>query len=118
MQQLAIASVLPQTWSTPLEPAKGLQTGTIFQELDLPFYMADAQGSVLSEDSPATESYAKRFSLYDCMLYLDTHPADPEALKYYEQLAGHPYASWKESPLPWEGGDAACGAMKDSYNSL
>ena len=118
MQQLAIASLVPQTWSTPLEPLHALKTGTIFQDLDLPFYCADQIPASLSKDSPDAEIYAKRFAIYDCMLYLDTHPADPEALSYFEQLSGHPYASWKDDTLPWGGGDAKCGAMKDNCNSL
>ena len=118
MQTLAIASVPPQTWSTPLEPIQGLKTGTIFQELDLPFYLADKADYSLPKTPADAETYARRFAIYDCLLYLDTHPADPEALSYYEQLSGHPFASWKDDTLPWGGGDAKCGAMKDNCNSL
>jgi len=118
MQQLAIVSVLPQTFSTPMDPVEGLKTGTIFRELNLPFYLADETVPSLPKDPAETEIYAKKFALYDCMLYLDTHPSDPEALSYYEQLSGHPYASWKDDTLPWGGGDAKCGAMKDNCNSL
>jgi len=118
MQQLAIASVPPQTWSTPQDPVKALKMGTIFQELNLPFYLSDESSHPLPKNEEDTVNYAKRFAIYDCMLYLDTHPSDPEALSYYEQMSGHPYSSWMDDTLPWGGGDAICGAMKDNCNSL
>lgn len=36
---LAIATIPMQQWETPYEPKKGLQQGTIFPSLDLPFYV-------------------------------------------------------------------------------
>lgn len=118
MQQLAIASIPIQNWRPPEEPVKGLKMGTIFQELNLPFFLSDESCQPLPKDLEDAEKYAKRFAIYDCMLYLDTHPADPEALAYYEQMSGHAYASWESDTLPWGGGDAKCGAMKDNCNSL
>lgn len=38
---LAIASVPVQSWGAIYEPQKALLIGTIFQDLDLPFYMAE-----------------------------------------------------------------------------
>lgn len=37
--QLAIATVPIQPWVTPYEPAKALKQGTIFPNLDLPFFI-------------------------------------------------------------------------------
>lgn len=67
------------------------------------------------------------FAVVDIMLYLDTHPEDEEALKYFNYYAEqrkaalHAYAEkygpltidtarpgnywdWSDVPLPWEGG--------------
>lgn len=67
------------------------------------------------------------FAVADIMLYLDTHPKDEEALKYFNYYteqrkeALHAYAEkygpltidtarpsnywdWSDVPLPWEGG--------------
>lgn len=35
---LAIATVPEQPWITPYEPEKGLKQGTIFPNLDMPFF--------------------------------------------------------------------------------
>lgn len=70
--------------------------------------------------------YEVGFSLDDILLYLDTHPKDMTALKYYQRLKSeyqeltHLYAthygplwakdvyndkyySWVNKPMPWEG---------------
>lgn len=72
----------------------------------------------------------------DMQLYLDTHPSDSDAIDYFNQCsellrtakrtyeasygpftacAGVPYENrfnWIDTPMPWEGGEAACGRMK------
>ena len=37
--QLAIATIPMQPWVTPYEPAKALKQGTMFPNLDLPFFV-------------------------------------------------------------------------------
>lgn len=71
--------------------------------------------------------YEVDFALDDCVLYLDTHPFDKQALEYYEnykkmkkqavaeytRLYGPltsddvnvcNYWAWVKNPWPWEGG--------------
>lgn len=71
--------------------------------------------------------YETGFALNDTTLYLDTHPCDKEALKYYsmmqkaykqahweytslygplraEDVKAEKYWTWGESPWPWEVG--------------
>ena len=105
--QLAIASVLPQEWRQLYEEMTALKIGTIFRELNMPFYLAEELvGSEKMKTSGTTgvEEYAKRFAAYDALLYLDTHPQDQKALDYYKQVHGKAYEPWNGQPLPWEGG--------------
>lgn len=71
--------------------------------------------------------YESGFALDDVLLYLDTHPCDQEALRYYQyvrtlrkealeayncqfgpltkdQVNDTNYWNWVDSPWPWEGG--------------
>lgn len=106
--QLAIASVLPQEWGNLYDEAVALKIGTIFQELNMPFYLAEE--SIETEKmknaclAAGEEAYAKKFAAYDALLYLDTHPKDQKALDYYRQVSGKEYEPWNMEVLPWEGG--------------
>lgn len=50
--QLAIASIPCQKWKSVYEPAAALRKGTIFPELNLPFFMADD-----TEEIPAGQGF-------------------------------------------------------------
>ena len=79
------------------------------------------------EDQMLKNVYETGLALDDAALFLDTHPADREAMNYYRyvqrmnQEAIHAYEqaygplminqgtsdnwSWVKSPWPWEGGE-------------
>ncbi|WP_181995768.1 spore coat protein CotJB [Clostridium sp. AM58-1XD] len=107
-EHLAIASVPCQEWGPLYPEGRALKVGTIFEDLNKPFFAADgAVGE--TETTPATAiggmlknspivSAADRernellqkidetsFVLDDLILYLDTHPEDKEALKLYNE---------------------------------
>ena len=97
--ELAIASVPMQTWGEIYDPDTALKKGTIFQELDKPFYLAndliDGQpaGCGCMDNGPEPKSreemmrciYKVSFLLDDLVLYLDNHPEDKEALKLFHE---------------------------------
>jgi len=105
-------------------PAEGLNRGTIFPGLDLPFH------NQVNESNPNAgtllgEIQGLGLALTDLHLYLDTHPHDRDVVRIFEeysyQLAAHKkrYAaeygpltladavqdgtySWLQDPWPWE----------------
>lgn len=135
-QHLAIASVPVQSWSGNLyDYAQALRIGTIFPELNMPFFAAE---SLPGEEVPMAHGgsgdpaqqererlmaqiSAVSFALDDLVLFLDTHPAQQEAvslrkqlieerkrlLKEYDQkyypLTKDCEGVWTEGPMPWEG---------------
>ena len=101
---------------------EGLQKGTLFPGLDLPFKHYTATRNVA--DTPMGELMALDFAMAELGLYLDTHPEDGEALrqrnayvkmykeaqKNYERQYG-PITqatvmdgryTWLHAPWPWE----------------
>lgn len=92
MPHLAIASVPVQKWSEIYDEVKALKKGTIFPELDLPFFvtaldnelekkMANTQKESKSQESMLLQIQQIGFVLDDLRLYLDTHPDDKKGLK-------------------------------------
>ena len=97
---LAIASVPVQSWGELYDQDAALKTGTIFKDLDLPFFAADQIPGALSslEDSLKSpeeirwrdkmlEVQKVSFMMDDLRLYLDTHPCCEKALAYYREQA-------------------------------
>lgn len=95
---LAIASVPRQRWNTVYDEAKALKQGTIFPELDMPFYVTDQEsgssfGSSFlrqeagpgSHDDVLLQVQQICFVIDDIRLYLDTHPEDKEGLKLLKE---------------------------------
>ena len=126
-QSLAIASVKWQTWKNVMDGGSGLAHGSIFEDLVLPFIGSKAACAQCSQ--PSYQGYIQEvsFAIDDVVLYLDTHPYDEEALKYYKKYkklyheASEEYTqcygplqtsnviaddrwTWVEGPWPWEGG--------------
>lgn len=99
-QQLAIASVEVQQWGEIYDDKEALHTGTIFKELNKPFYAASGMlegsakkegGSFFSKE-PAEQKEREDmmrkisetcFVLDDLTLYLDTHETDNKAKELY-----------------------------------
>ena len=104
-EELAIASVPIQHWGQIYEPDKAFCRGTIFPDLDKPFYVtetggadksASSQGSILKameNQGKKQEEYSLRqiqeisFVLADLRLYLDTHPRDVNGLELLKTAA-------------------------------
>lgn len=82
---LAIASVPVQEWSSILSEQEALSVGTIFPELDKPFYCGEKGKSVKRDLSPREKMMQEiqevSFVLDDLRLYMDTHPHDTKALE-------------------------------------
>lgn len=99
-QHFAIASVPIQPWGPLYDGPLALKKGTIFQDLDMPFFAVDDSetGERCCETSHAPDPeqqerealmlqiYQISFAADDLRLYLDTHPQDAQAL---EMLKSH-----------------------------
>jgi len=101
---LAIASVPMQQWGELYSKDEALNIGTIFQDLNMPFFAAE---SVLASKSPIanktdsngtsmeqvnreeliTKINEASFFQDDLTLYLDTHENDVQALQLYQQVS-------------------------------
>lgn len=78
------------------------------------------------------------FCIQDVALFLDTHPCDQEAMKYYEEGMRHLLTAknnylknggaltnrdgmnldkYINEPFPWVKGELACGYMKNACNT-
>lgn len=96
-EHLAIASIPVQNWGPLYEEEQALQNGTIFKELNLPFFaVEDMEGSTSQSAEPKSVEQKERedlltkillvgFYLDDLALYLDTHEQDQEAMKLYRE---------------------------------
>lgn len=84
-EHLAISSIPIQEWKAILEPEEALSVGTIFPELDMPFYVTQGMKSE-SKNLTAEEIMLKRiqeisFVLDDIRLFMDTHPDNKNGLE-------------------------------------
>ena len=98
-EQLAMASVPVQQWSPLYDKTEALKRGTIFQELNMPFFAAEDLGSGrVNEGRLPGETLGERermlleiqqvsFMLDDIRLYLDTHPEDQKGLQILKQMS-------------------------------
>lgn len=89
-QPLAITTMPIQQWSTTYDDGKALHVGTLFPDLDLPFYMAaDPYPGPLKPSSEKAALLhhinAISFVIYDLVLYLDTHEDCQNGLKLYKE---------------------------------
>jgi len=94
-QNLAIANIPCQTWSGNLyEAPTALRKGTIFPELNMPFFVVDSPDDQIKDNSFKCDEQQERetllcqineasFYVTDLTLYLDTHETDKEALKLF-----------------------------------
>ena len=95
LQHLSIASVPIQSWGPIYDGALALKKGTIFQDLDMPFFAANDTETTNRCCEPSNASdpkqqereammlqiYQVSFEADDLRLYLDTHPQDAQALE-------------------------------------
>ena len=100
-EHLAIASVPVQSWGELYSQDEALRTGTIFKELDKPFFAAEQitaplsfSGDLLKSpeeqkcDEKMLEIQNTSFVMDDLRLYLDTHPEDQDALVMLKEIMG------------------------------
>lgn len=100
-EHLAIASVPVQSWGELYSQDEALRTGTIFKELDKPFFAAEQitaplsfSGDLLKTpeeqkcDEKMLEIQKTSFVMDDLRLYLDTHPEDQDALVMLKEIMG------------------------------
>ncbi len=89
-EHLAIASVPIQEWTSVLEPEQALSTGTIFPELDKPFYVTEGMKPVkrvlTPEETMLKEIQQVSFVLDDLRLFMDTHPNDKNGLELMKDM--------------------------------
>lgn len=98
-EHLAMASVPVQQWGPLYDKEEALRQGTIFRELNLPFFAAaDLEQGVKQESALSGKVQGEQggmlleiqqisFMLDDIRLYLDTHPQDPNGLQVLKQMA-------------------------------
>lgn len=96
-ERLAIATVPVQPWGPLYDEEEALCQGTVFPQLNMPFYAAeDADFCRCHEARPLSETQARReelmkkinslsFFLDDLSLFLDTHPQDLQGLALYKE---------------------------------
>ena len=120
-QCLAIPSIPMQQWGQIYDPAQALAEGTIFPELNKPFYMAPEGCNTTLPRSGELAAFSQIcFAATDAMLYLDTHPGDMQAREYYENClikkkelmeradcgcCSAAHYDWENKPIVWEGGN-------------
>lgn len=91
MSELAIASVMPQEWEQPYEAQQALVEGTIFPQLNMPFFVEEQMKKkevtpLGGEEGLLLELQQTTFFLVDLTLFLDTHPGHAEANTMKAQL--------------------------------
>lgn len=89
-EHLAIASVPIQEWTKIYEPEEALFIGTIFSELDKPFFAAEEKKQTQCELSEE-EKFLKKiqevsFVLDDIRLFMDTHPENKNGLELLKNM--------------------------------
>lgn len=94
---LAIASVPVQEWGEVYDEKEAFYAGTIFPELNKPFFItveneagspktAPVEKEDKSEEAMLLKIQQTGFVLDDLRLYLDTHPKCQEGLKLYKSM--------------------------------
>lgn len=95
----AMAEFAAQEWCEPYSLNEALEEGTVFPNLNLPFFKADkgtstlkkccqeaAQGEEGKREKMMCEINTVSFALNDLTLYLDTHPDCPKGLSLFKEL--------------------------------
>lgn len=98
---LAIATIPVQQWNTVYDCEEAMKVGTIFPELNLPFFAADSGECTCHKNDMAPagkdqeqverEGYMRQiqgvsFALDDLRLFLDTHPDQTNAVDLKQTL--------------------------------
>ena len=110
---------VPMQNSSPAvyEQAEGLENGTLFPGLNLPFHK-EIKTRLNCNNTPLCELMALDFAVAELGLYLDTHKEDREAFALYQKYAAmyqEGKAKYEKQYGPLEQSSAAQGS---SYNWL
>lgn len=92
-KSLAMVSIPVQEWKPPYDFDRALQIGTLFPELNKPFFDGETEppkerpvcGCKDDALSLLRQISEVSFALTDLMLYLDTHPACEQAICLFQQ---------------------------------
>lgn len=86
-EHLAIASVPLQRWGRIYDEKEALENGTIFPELNKPFFAAaDSMSEKQNTEDEMLRIQQVSFVVDDIRLYLDMHPEDKEGLKLLKKM--------------------------------
>ena len=97
-ENLAIASVPMQEWGALYGAEEALRVGTIFQDLNKPFFAAPSDGTdgcscgcgagkaAQERERMMAKIQETSFALDDVRLYLDTHPDDRQGLAFFKKV--------------------------------
>lgn len=96
-KHLGIASVPVQQWGELYEDGMALKIGTVFKDLNKPFFAVSGDKEIPREKSENEEQQEREalltqimetcFILDDLTLYLDMHTTDGQAIELYMQKA-------------------------------
>lgn len=125
---IAMISAPVQRWTARYTNEEALRRGTIFRELDQPFFAerpASESGPVMTapgnREDPERKLDQVSFALDDLTLYLDTHPGEADAARMRQELIRERKellavceerrgaltkdgcGEWNEGLMPWEG---------------
>ena len=105
---LAIASVPFQQWGEIYDEQEAFKSGTVFPELDKPFFITEEENQKecscgCTEENSVTGKLRQiqkaGFLCDDLRLYLDTHPEDQQALSVFKETLKRKKALMKEFAL-------------------
>ncbi len=109
-KHLAIASVPTQSWEKVYDENEALHKGTIFPELDKPFFVTVESAEPEKKEDGRSEKQRQReelllqiqkvsFVVDDVRLYMDTHPKDRQGLALLKAMVQRRKALLKEYAL-------------------
>lgn len=127
--ELTIASIKIQPFKDIYQMNVAFDKGTIFKQLDKPW--------VMYRDETLMQISKLDFCIQEATLFLDTHPDDQEAMKYYDEgmkrllkmketylknggaltnRDGKNLKNYINEPFPWMKGESTCGCTKNACN--
>lgn len=105
---LAITSIPVQEWNEVYDEEQAFRNGTIFPELNKPFYATVLDDKTLTAEKTMSHEETMLFQIQqvgfvvdDLRLYMDTHPADQEGLKLLKSMLKRKYSLMKEFALKY-----------------
>lgn len=122
--QLAIASIPIQQWNEVYDEEQAFTNGTIFPELNKPFYVTVQEkeldqgpkkfaNTLNAQEAALLQIQQTSFVVDDLRLYLDTHPEDQEGLKLLKSMLKRRKTLLKEFALQFYPLTVDC--MNDIY---